>query len=208
MRVKVSECVIRVMRGGDENYGWLQTRTDYTSPVGRASAGCGASGLYLNQRTYGGTMSILAHRLMRLIELHADTLAVTLAHKIATSERCPAYRHVCSDELKTLYGGVYGHLGQWLVSKTEEDIANLFMPIGTRRAEQGVPVSEVLWCIVLIKENLWEYLQNEDPLENTAQIFGELELVQMMDQFFDRAMYYAVRGHEKVRDTQLAELKK
>ncbi len=29
----------------------------------------------------------------------------------------------------------------------------------------------------------------------------------MVDQFFDRATYYAVRGHEKVREARLAELK-
>ena len=29
----------------------------------------------------------------------------------------------------------------------------------------------------------------------------------MVDQFFDRAMYYAVRGHEKVREARWAELK-
>jgi hypothetical protein len=79
--------------------------------------------------------------------------------------------------------------------------------IGMRRAEQCVPVSQLLWCIVLVKENLWEYLKNNETLETTSQIFSELELMQMVDQFFDRAMYYAVRGHEKVRDARLKELK-
>jgi reverse gyrase len=80
--------------------------------------------------------------------------------------------------------------------------------IGTRRAEQCVPVSQLLWCIVLVKENLWEYLRNNENLENTTQIFGELELMQMVDQFFDRAMYFAVRGHERVREARIAEMKK
>jgi hypothetical protein len=32
--------------------------------------------------------------------------------------------------------------------------------------------------------------------------------MQMVDQFFDRAMYFAVRGHERVREARLAEMKK
>ncbi len=32
--------------------------------------------------------------------------------------------------------------------------------IGIRRAEQCVPVSQLLWCIVLVKENLWDYLRD------------------------------------------------
>jgi len=153
-------------------------------------------------------MSIIAHRLMRLIELHADALAETLESRIASSERCATYSRVSGEELKTLVAGIYGQLGQWLVTKTEEDIARRYTMIGARRAEQFVPASELLWCIVLVKENLWEYLRSQEALENTSQIFGELALMQMVDQFFDRAMYYAVRGHEKVREARLAELKK
>jgi hypothetical protein len=151
-------------------------------------------------------MSILAHRLMRLIELHADSLATALEARVASSERCPTYSQVSSEDFKALYGGVYAHLGQWLVSKTEEDIARLFTEVGARRAEQRIPVGEVLWCLVLIKETLWEYLRNEETRQDTAQVFGELDLIQMLDQFFDRAMYYAVHGHEKVREAQLAAL--
>jgi hypothetical protein len=153
-------------------------------------------------------MTILAHRLMRLIETHADALAETLDARIANSERCTDYNRLTSGELKTLVVGIYGQLGQWLLTKTEEDIERRYTMIGIRRAEQCVPVSQLLWCIVLVKENLWEYLRKNEELEDTAQIFGELELTQMVEQFFDRAMYFAVRGHEQVREARLGEIKK
>jgi len=127
-----------------------------------------------------------------------------LEARIARSERCEDYRRVSAVELKRLVSGIYGQLGQWLVAKTEEDIERRYTMIGSRRAEEGIPVSQVLWCIMLVKENLWEYLRNNENLENTAQIFGELVLTQMVDQFFDRAMYYAVRGHERVREARMA----
>jgi hypothetical protein len=153
-------------------------------------------------------MTILARRLMRLIETHADALAETLEARIARSDRCTDYIRTSSGELKTLVAGVYGQLGQWLVTKTEEDIEHRYTMIGSRRAEQSVPVSQVLWCIVLMKENLFEYLRSNENHEDTSQIFGELELVQMVDQFFDRAMYFAVRGHERVKDARIGELNK
>ena len=49
-------------------------------------------------------MSILVHRLTRLIELHADALAATLEARIASSERCATYSRVSGDELKTAGG--------------------------------------------------------------------------------------------------------
>ena len=152
-------------------------------------------------------MSILVHRLTRLIELHADALAATLETRIANSERCASYRRVSADEVKMLVAGIYGQLGDWLVSKTEDEIERRYVPIGARRAEQRVPVSELLWCIVLVKENLWEFLREQEALGNVSQIFGELALMQLVEQFFDRAIYYAVRGHEQ-RLAELAELKR
>jgi len=153
-------------------------------------------------------MSILAHRLMKLIENHADALTETLEERIIASERCNGYSQVNAEELKTLVGGIYGQLGQWLLTRTEEDLERRYTMIGIRRAEQCVPASQLLWCIVLVKENLWEYLKNLESLENTSEIFGELELMQMVDRFFDHALYYAVRGHERVRDARMAEMKK
>jgi hypothetical protein len=152
-------------------------------------------------------MTILAHKLMRVIETHAQSLAETLEAKILRSERCADYSRVSPEEMKTLVGGMYGHLGEWLVTKTEQDIERRYTTIGERRAEQCIPVSQLVWCIVLVKENLWEYLRDNEDLENTAQIFGELELTQLVDQFFDRALYYAVRGHERVREARMAARK-
>jgi len=149
-------------------------------------------------------MTMLAHRLTRLIETHSDQLAGTLEERIARSQRCDEYRRVNPVELKKLVSGIYGQLGQWLVNKTEEDIESRYTSIGMQRAEEGVSVAQLLWCIMLVKENLWEYLRNNENLENTAQIFGELVLTQMVDQFFDRAMYYAVRGHESAREARMA----
>jgi hypothetical protein len=144
---------------------------------------------------------------MKMIETHAQSLAETLEAKILRSERCADYNRVSPEEMKTLVAGIYGHLGEWLITRTEEDIERRYSMIGARRAEQLVPVSQLVWCIVLVKENLWDYLRNNEDLENTSQIFGELELTQMVDQFFDRALYYAVRGHERVHEARRAAQK-
>jgi hypothetical protein len=142
-----------------------------------------------------------------MIETHSQMLTETLEAKLLRSERCADYSRVTPEEMKTLVAGIYGHLGEWLITKTEQDIERRYTTIGARRAEQSVPVSQLVWCIVLVKENLWDYLRNNEDLENTSQIFGELELTQMVDEFFDRALYYAVRGHEQVREARRAAQK-
>ena len=132
---------------------------------------------------------MLAYRLVRLIETHSDALADGLLRKVENSEFTHQYRNVPGEELKDRVYEIYRHLGDWLLGKSDFDIRQRYREIGARRAEQHVPLSQLVWCIILTKENLWDYLKNEAALERPAEVFGELEMLQLLDQFFDRAIF-------------------
>jgi len=140
---------------------------------------------------------LLAYRLVKLIETHSDGLARSLHERYCNDKKCSAYAGVPQAELTTKVYEVYRHLGEWLLGKTEADIERRYLAIGAERAEQGVPASQVVWMICLVRENLWDYLQKHAELEKPAEIFGEMELLEMLDQFFNRAIYYATVGHER-----------
>jgi hypothetical protein len=140
---------------------------------------------------------MLAYRLVRLIETNSDALAASLLDKVQESELTRAYLHVPPEELKQRVYEIYRHLGEWLLGKSAFDIEQRYEEIGTRRAHQGVPISELIWTIVQTKDNLWDFLKKQNLLERPAEIFGELEMLQLLEQFFDRAIYYAAIGHER-----------
>ncbi len=143
---------------------------------------------------------MFAYRLVKLIETHSDGLARSLHHRYQTDKKCSAYVNVPEAELTARVYEVYRHLGEWLLGKTEADVERRYLEIGARRAEQGVPASQVVWMICLVRENLWDYLQKHAQLEKPAEIFGEIELLELLDQFFNRAVYYAMLGHERARN--------
>jgi hypothetical protein len=140
---------------------------------------------------------MLAYRLVRLIETHSDALASGLLKKVQGSELTRSYHNVPPEELQQRVYEIYRHLGDWLLGKSAFDIEQRYQEIGTRRAHQGVPVSELIWVIILTKENLWEFLKKENVMERPVEVFGELEMMQLLDQFFDRATYYASIGYER-----------
>ena len=140
---------------------------------------------------------LLAYRLVRLIETHSDGLARSLQKRYREDPRCSAYASVPESELTQRVYEVYRHLGEWLLSKTESDIEQRYLEIGAKRAEQGVPASQVIWMVWLVRENLWEYLDKHAELEHPAEVFAEVELQTMLDQFFGHAMYYSALGHER-----------
>jgi hypothetical protein len=140
---------------------------------------------------------MLAYRLVRLIETHSDALAAGLLAKVQSSELTRSYRNVAPEELKGRVHDIYRHLGDWLLGKSAFDIEQRYQEIGSRRVQQGVPINELIWVIILTKENLWEFLKKESVMERPVEVFGELEMMQLLDQFFDRAIYYASVGYER-----------
>jgi hypothetical protein len=140
---------------------------------------------------------MMLYRLVRLIETHSQTLAETLLAKVKESEYTSEFQNVSAEELKERVYEIYRHLGEWLLGKTEFDIERRYLEIGARRAHQQVPFSQVAMAIVLTKENLWEFLTKESILDRPVEVFGELELLQMLERFFDRAIFYAALGYEK-----------
>ena len=143
---------------------------------------------------------LLAYRLVRLIENHAEKLAQSALDRVEADPKTRDYRgRVPEEDFRAAVGEIYTHLGEWLMGKSEEDIARRYSEIGKRRAEQGILLSELNWAILLTRENLWEYLKTADTLERPTEVFGELKLLQLLEQFFDCAIYYAAVGYEQYK---------
>lgn len=138
---------------------------------------------------------MVAIRLVRLIERHSDELASGLVDRLRHSSRTASYLQIPEEDLRKDIVGLYRNLGDWLLNKTETDVEYRFAQLGARRAQQAVPMAEFVWAIVITKESLWRFLQMQGGVDRIVELFGELELIQLIDQFFDRALYYAMLGY-------------
>lgn len=49
----------------------------------------------------------------------------------------------------------------------------------------------------MTKENLFQFIKKEATLERPVEVFGEMEMLEWLDQFFSRATYYAAMGYER-----------
>ena len=139
---------------------------------------------------------MLGGNLVRLIESRADELTEGLVKKLRNSERTTEFRKISNDELARGAREIYTNLDDWLLTKTESDIEYRYTHLGARRASQGVPMSQFIWAVQLSKEHLFAFLQREALSEGALQLYGELEVMQMLAHFFDHAVYYAVVGYE------------
>jgi hypothetical protein len=149
--------------------------------------------------------------LMRLIERHSDELALGLAEKLQAAERTSDFHKIPSEELQMAGAEIYRNLGEWLLQKTEHDIEQRFRAIAARRAAEGVRLHQFVWALLISRNHLWQFLQAQAFADNIVALYGELELQQILNQFFDRAVYYGVlgyceRGNEKANEDRAKDL--
>jgi hypothetical protein len=142
-------------------------------------------------------MGMMFYRLVHLIETHSRELADGLLARVRHSDVTPDYVNVPDEELRGRVYEIYTHLGEWLMTKDELGLETRYSEIGARRAAQRVPLSQLVWAIILTKKNLWNCVKKESLLERPVEVLGELELLQLLEEFFDRAIYHAVAGYER-----------
>jgi len=147
---------------------------------------------------------MFALRLVRLIEDHADQLSVNLVKRVKALEACDELlARVPETELQQRSFEIYRHVTDWLTTKSESEVEERYVGLGARRAQQDVPFSQMLLAIEIIKENLWDFLRQEELFE-PQELLGEFDLLLSLDRFFDRISYFAAVGYEGARARQLA----
>lgn len=152
---------------------------------------------------------MLGMRLVRLIEAHSERLSRGLTEQIRNSERTSDFKKIPAEDLQRATTELYRNLGEWLLQKTERDIAVRFRTIAQRRAAEGIRLHQFVWALTLSREHLWHFLQRESFADTVVALHGEIEAQQLLSQFFDRALYYAIVGYEEAGEgTEKGDLEK
>jgi hypothetical protein len=138
---------------------------------------------------------MVALRLVRLIETQSDRITRNLIRKIQTSPRTGDMQKVPELELLNGMRELLQHLSEWLLTKTDADIETLYRELGGRWATRGVALAHSCWAVVATKEYLWDFLQNQGFLRSPIELYGEIELLWLLDHFFDRALCSLVEGY-------------
>ena len=142
---------------------------------------------------------LTTYRLVHVIEENAAEIATALVDKIADDPRAAGYLdHVPSPELWKRVHEIYRHLGEWLVSRTPEDVEARYLEIGKRRASQKLPLSKLLYAILATRDHLNQYMRIKHPqLEQPADVMADLEMAILLDQFYNHAVVAAAMGYEQ-----------
>ena len=150
---------------------------------------------------------MISARLIELIENHAPRLARDITDDLLSNERTRAFRAARRDELEPRIVELLQHLGDWIGHPRAERVQAEFTDWGSRRFDQGIPLSAIVYGIIILKQHLRRYIRDHGLVEASfPRVEGDyvlpmhLQSVQDLNAtvgaFFDEALYYLTRGYE------------
>jgi hypothetical protein len=142
---------------------------------------------------------MLAVRLIQLVETHAEEIVQAVLADVRTNPRTPSFTRVPEADLRHRLHDLYRHFGDWIGDRTEPRIAEQYVEVGRRRLQDNVPIEEVVYALVLVKEHLHEFIRHHGLAGSVVELYSEEQLYHLVGSFFDRATYFTVKGYEDER---------
>ncbi len=138
---------------------------------------------------------MLSSALLDMIENNSQLMAANWRRGIKESPYSKTYQRFNDAELERRARDVYDNLGKWLDRDTTmEQIGEAYIQVGRRRYQEGFPLCEVQFGLHYTKKVLWDHVLSEGILTNALEIYQALELAIRLENFFDLASFYIIRG--------------
>ena len=158
---------------------------------------------------------MLTSRLMEFIQTHATSLISEAIEDVLTNDRTTSFRKIPRAELEQRIAALYLNLGKWIGDPQEDAVQKEYEGWGGKRFQQGIPLNEIVYCLILAKAHLRRFIREHGLIAFSGdrvtpdelvpvQLYGIQELNYMVGEFFDRALYHLTRGYEAAAKTSRA----
>ena len=151
---------------------------------------------------------MIGAKLVDLIEVHAWPMTSDVARDLLTNERTRGFRAVPQEELEQRIFQILHHLGNWIGDPMSKTVQAEFTDWGRRRFDQRIPLSELIYGIIIIKYHLRRYISDNGLVDASfprveadyvlpLHLHSLQELNTRVGRFFDEALYCLACGYEE-----------
>lgn len=141
---------------------------------------------------------MLSQKFVELIEKNAEKLAREWLKDVRKNVHTPTYHTFDEDRLYQRAFNMYKNLGQWLnVQTPKEQTAKYYRKYGQDRCQEGFPLPELIYSLILFRRHLWLYILHSGFLDTAYELLRGLELNNRVILFFDRALHSVALGYEE-----------
>ena len=151
---------------------------------------------------------MIGAKLVELVEIHSPRLTTDIVDDLLVNERTRGFRAVRRSELEQRVFQLLHHLGNWIGDPRSDKTRDEFTDWGRRRFDQRIPLSELIFAVIIIKQHLRRYISDNGLVAASfPRVDGDyvlpLHLHSLQDlntrvgRFFDEALYDLAIGYEE-----------
>jgi hypothetical protein len=150
---------------------------------------------------------MLGARLLLHMQAHAPSLTRDVVQDLMTNERTPTFRRLNPVDVETRVSAFFYNLAKWIGDADETAVATEYEEMGRSRFREGVPVSELVYALLITKHHLRRYIREHGLVDFAGdrmlpnellpvELHSLQELNYQVGEFFDRALYHLAVGFE------------
>jgi hypothetical protein len=140
---------------------------------------------------------MVSAKLIHQIEDHWEAISTRLLRLLRASHGLTHLSHAPESEITETCRRILHNLGHWLVSSSEAEIAVYYERIGRERRKDGIPLSEAIRGMQLMREACLDYVRDEAAIQTGLDLYAEEELEHQLGRFYDLVTYHLARGYEQ-----------
>ena len=151
---------------------------------------------------------MISAKLIELIHVHARRLAADVAQDLRRNPRTSAFHAVPEIDLADRAFNIFHHLGNWIGDPGSEAVRAEFADWGGRRFGQGIPLSQIVYAIIIIKTHLRRYIADHGLIDSAfprveadyilpMHLHSLQQLSEQVGAFFDEALFQLASGFER-----------
>jgi hypothetical protein len=140
---------------------------------------------------------MLSARLVHQIEDHWEAVATRFLRLVRNCSRVPHLNRLPESEAIEICRRLLRNLGQWIDSSAEETVREQYERIGRQRCREGMPLSEAIRGVQLLKDAAVGYIRDQGLLVEGVDLYAEEELQLELSRFFDLLMFHLAQGYEQ-----------
>ena len=151
---------------------------------------------------------MIGTRLLLLIQAHAGAITHDVVQDLRTNKHTPTFQRLDPADIDARVSALFYNLARWIGDADEHAVEAEYEDMGRTRFRQGVPVSELVYALLISKHHLRRYIREYGFVDFAGdrvvpqellpvELHSVQELNYQVGEFFDRALYHLARGFEQ-----------
>jgi hypothetical protein len=142
---------------------------------------------------------MLASTLIARIEENWERIASDIIEQRKRYPHLSHYRNLSDTEVRARVRDLTLNLWQWLENPDEDRVRARYEELGRNRYAERIPLSEVLEKVLMIRRHLRQFASDHNPSLTPMEIYGEMEMLRTMANFFDHVVVGIARGYAEAQ---------